>query len=229
MNQVQQNSVNESAKRSYSGFSKINGEHPFKGQVPEGHVEYKARIKKGGKVAYFNFDLAKEMGIIPKNHPEQLNPELEKEILQTFGIVIINEYDIINNIKFPEGEVLPNTYMATRYLQLQHPDKAGRTSGDGRSIWNGTIRWGGKSWDISSCGTGATKLSPASNINKKFYQTGDPSISYGCGLSEVGEGLETLFFSEVLRRNGIKTEQILAILEYDKGIAINVRANANLM
>lgn len=229
MNQVHQSRINEISKRPYSGFSKINGEHPYKTQVPEGVVEYRARHKKGGKVAFFNFDLAKEMGLIQRNHPETLNPELEKELLQTFSIVIINEYDIINKVKFNEEEILPHTYMATRYLQLQHPDKAGRTSGDGRSIWNGTIKHNGLNWDISSCGTGATKLSPASNINKKFYQTGDPSISYGCGLSEVGEGLETLFFSEVLGKNNFNTERILAIIEYEKGLSINVRANPNLI
>lgn len=229
MNQAKRNLIDEVGKRTYSAFSRINGEHPFKEQVPGGRVEYRARYKKGGKVAFFNFDLAKQMGLIPKNHPEQLNPELEKEILETFSLVIINEYDIINNIKFPEDEIHPNTYMATRYLQLQHPDKTGRTSGDGRSIWNGWIRSNGITWDVSSCGTGATKLSPACNINKKFYQTGDPTISYGCGLSEVGEGLETLFFSEVLGKNGFKTERVLAIIEFEKGLAINVRANPNLM
>jgi hypothetical protein len=228
MNQVKK-SQDEVGKRSYPAFSRINGEHPFKTQVPGGRVEYKARYRKGGKVAFFNFTLAKEMGLLNKNHPEVLNPELEREILETFSLTIINEYDVINNIKFPEEEIHPNTYMATRYLQLQHPDKSGRTSGDGRTIWNGHIRNNGVTWDISSCGTGGTKLSPACNINKKFYQTGDPSISYGCGLAEVSEGLETLFFSEVLHNNGFKTERVLAILEYDKGIAINVRANPNLL
>jgi hypothetical protein len=229
MNQTKKNLIDEVGKRSYSSFARINGEHPFKTKVPGGRVEYKARYKKGGKVAFFNFDLAKEMGLIPKSHPNQLNPDLEREILETFSLVIINEYDVMNNIKFPEDEIHPHTYMATRYLQLQHPDKSGRTSGDGRTVWNGTVRNNGITWDISSCGTGATKLSPACNINKKFYQTGDPSISYGCGLSEVGEGLETLFFSEVLGKNGFKTERVLAIVEYEKGLSINVRANPNLI
>lgn len=229
MNQAKKNLTDEVGKRSYGAFNRINGEHPFKTQVPKGRVEYKARYKKGGKVAFFNFELAKEMGLIPKSHAHELNPELEREILETFSLVIINEYDVENNIKFPEDEIHSHTYMATRYLQLQHPDKSGRTSGDGRSIWNGTVRNNGLTWDISSCGTGATKLSPASNINKIFYQTGDPSISYGCGLSEVGEGLETLFFSEVLHKNGFKSERILAILEYEKGLGINVRANPNLI
>lgn len=229
MNQIKKNPTDEIAKRTYSAFGRINGEHPFKDQVPGGRVEYKARYKKGGKVAFFNFQLAKEMGLISKSHPDEINPDLEREILETFSLVIINEYDVMNNIKFPEDEIHPNTYMATRYLQLQHPDKCGRTSGDGRTVWNGSIRNNGVTWDISSCGTGGTKLSPACNINKKFYQTGDPSISYGCGLSEVAEGLETLFFSEVLGKNGFKTERVLAIVEYDKGISINVRANPNLL
>ena len=229
MNQVKKSPIDEVGKRSYSTFGRINGQHPFKDQVPGGRVEYKARYKKGGKVSFFNFDLAKEMGLIPKSHPSELNPELEKELLETFSLVIINEYDEMNKIKFPQDEIHPHTFMATRYLQLQHPDKTGRTSGDGRSIWNGTFRGNGTTWDVSSCGTGGTKLSPACNINKKFYQTGDPSISYGCGLSEVGEGLETLFFSEVLGKNGFKTERVLAIIEFEKGLAINVRANQNLM
>ncbi|MGE3608743.1 MAG: hypothetical protein AB7I27_04070 [Bacteriovoracaceae bacterium] len=229
MNQVKKSPIDEVGKRAYTAFAKLNGQHPFKDQVPEGRVEYKARYRKGGKVSFFNFQLAKEMGLIPKSHPNILNPELEKEILETFSLTIINEYDLINNIKFSEDEIHPHTYMATRYLQLQHPDKTGRTSGDGRTVWNGSVKYNGITWDVSSCGTGATKLSPACNINKKFYQTGDPSISYGCGLSEVAEGLETLFFSEVLKKNGFKTERVLAILEYDKGIAINVRANPNLM
>jgi uncharacterized protein YdiU (UPF0061 family) len=228
MNHVKK-TMEEPKTRSYQAFGRINGQHPFKEQVPKGRVEYKARYRKGGKVAFFNFALAKEMGLLPKNHDEKLNPELEKEILETFSIVIINEYDVMNDIKFPEDEIRPHTVMATRYLQLQHPDKCGRTSGDGRTIWNGSIRHNGTTWDVSSCGTGATKLSPACNLNKKFYQTGDPSISYGCGLADLSEGIETLMFSEVLSKNNFKTEKILAIVEFDKGISINVRANPNLI
>jgi len=229
MNHIKKSPTDEVGKRSYVNFAHLNGEHPFKDQVPGGRVEYKARYRRGGKVAFFNFELAKEMGLISKSHPNELNNDLEKEILETFSLTIINEYDLINKVKIPEEDILPNTFMATRYLQLQHPDKMGRTSGDGRTIWNGRVRHNGTTWDVSSCGTGGTKLSPACNINKKFYQTGDPSISYGCGLSEVAEGLETLFFSEVLGKNNFKTERLLAIIEFDKGIAINVRANPNLI
>ena len=213
----------------YSKFKEIDGSHPLKKNIPEAVVEYQVRTRHGGQVAFFNFDLAKEIGLIPENHPNELTKELREEILNAFSIVIINEYDLMNNFNFPKEEIRPNTYMATRYLQLQHPCKKGTTSGDGRSIWNGQITKGQKSWDISSCGTGATKLSPACNINKKFYQTGDPTVSYGCGYSEKDEGLSALFFSEVLHKNGLETERVLGIIEFSKGLAINIRVHDNLL
>src|SRR5690606_21142651 len=195
---------------SYLSFVQVNVKHPLQSKVSDVQVSYQARRRKGGKVRFFNFALAKEMGLIEDANLCELNAELEKKILDTFSLVIINEWDIENNKKFPKSEILPNSYMATRYLQLQHPDKLGRTSGDGRTIWNGTVEHKGITWDISSCGTGGTRLSPACNINKKYYQTGDPSISYGCGYAEVGEGMETLIFSEVLHQNRFKTERLLA-------------------
>jgi uncharacterized protein YdiU (UPF0061 family) len=136
---------------------------------------------------------------------------------------------MLNKHNYPKEDIRSKTYMATRYLQLQHPCKKGTTSGDGRSIWNGQVNHKGKSYDVSSCGTGATKLSPACNINKKFYQTGDPTVSYGCGYSEKDEGLSSLFFSEVLAKNGLETERVLAIIEFPKGLAINVRVHENLL
>jgi hypothetical protein len=213
----------------YPKFREIDGSHPLKKAVPEAVVEYQVRTRHGGQVAFFNFELAREIGLISETHPDELTKELREEILHAFSIVIINEYDLMNNFNFPKEDIRANTYMATRYLQLQHPCKKGTTSGDGRSIWNGQVTNKGKSFDVSSCGTGATKLSPACNINKKFYQTGDPSVSYGCGLSEKDEGFSSLFFSEVLAKNGLETERVLAIIEFPKGIAINVRVHENLL
>jgi uncharacterized protein YdiU (UPF0061 family) len=213
----------------YFKFKEINGNHPLKKEIPEAVVEYQARSRKGGEVAFFNFELAKEIGLISSDHPHEMTKELSEEILYTFSIVIINEYDQLNKINFPKDDIRQNTYMATRYLQLQHPCKKGTTSGDGRSIWNGQVSHLGKTYDISSCGTGATKLSPACNINKKFYQTGDPTVSYGCGYSEKDEGLGALFFSEILAKNGVETERVLAIIEFEKGLAINVRVHENLL
>ncbi|MBT7609151.1 MAG: hypothetical protein HN576_05310 [Bacteriovoracaceae bacterium] len=213
----------------YSKFDQINGQHPLKKSAPDSVICYKARQRHGGKVSAFNFELAREIGLIPKDHPNKLTKRLSKKVLDTFSLVIINEYDELSNKKFNEKDIKPNSYMATRYLQLQHPNKQGKTSGDGRSIWNGTIKKNGKTYDISSCGTGATCLSPATHIYNKFFKTGDPSISYGCGYSEVDEGLATFFFSEIFNKNKVNTERLLGIIEFQKGLAINIRVHENLI
>ena len=213
----------------YSKFNKINGSHPLKSVVPNGFIDYPARKRKGGKVKYFNYDLAKEMGLIPQSHDNELTPELEEKILDTFSIQIINEFDQLNNRTFSKEDMKEGQYMATRYLQLQHEDKKGRTSGDGRSIWNGQIKHKGMTWDISSCGTGATRLSPATSKYDKFFETGDPSISYGCGYAEVDEGLATSLMSKIFNANGMATERTLGIIEFKNNIAINIRAHNNLL
>jgi uncharacterized protein YdiU (UPF0061 family) len=214
----------------YSKFDQINGYHPLKKAVPESVVEYQARKRSGGRVAFFNFDLAREMNLIDQEHPNHITNELAEMINNTFSIVIINEFDIDAGKSFPKKEICENTYMATRYLQMQHPNKQGKTSGDGRSIWNGQLKNNkGVAYDIMSCGTGATRLSPATHIYNKFFETGDPSISYGCGYAEVDEGLSTLFFSEIFEQNGLATERVLAILKFPNNISITVRAYPNLI
>lgn len=215
--------------RTYPQFKKIDGSHDFRDAVADGYVDYPARIRPNGKVFYFNFELAREMGLIPKNHPVDLNPGLCKAILNTFSLVIINEYDELHNIKFPEKDIKLGKYMATRYLQLQHPDKRGLNSGDGRSIWNGLFKSGNGAWDISSCGTGATRLSPATSIEKKFFKTGSRNVSYGCGRSELIESVSAAVMSEIFYLNEIRTERTLAIIDYGDGTSIDVRAYKSLL
>lgn len=190
---------------------------------------YQARTRHQGKVVYFNFMLAQEMGLIDKNHPHELNPELTNAILHTFAIQIINEYDVLHKTPIPPEDIRENCYMATRYLQLQHPNKKGKTSGDGRSIWNGQFSKNGKTWDISSCGTGATCLSPATAIEGTFFRTGTRKVGYGCGLSDVSEGISAAVMSEVFHRSGVPTERTLAIIEFPQGRSINVRASDCLL
>ncbi len=226
---MQSYKISKNLKNDYSLFDSLDGTHPLKEVIPNGFVDYPARLRKGGKVRYFNFNLAKEMGLIPSDHPNQLNSTLEAKILETFSIQIINEYDQLKNKKFPKSEMKDGKYMATRYLQLQHEDKKGRTSGDGRSIWNGQIQYNGQTWDISSGGTGGTCLSPATSKYNKFFETGDPSISYGCGYAEIDEGLATAIMSKALKRNGYSTEESLAIIEFKDNISINVRAHSCLI
>jgi uncharacterized protein YdiU (UPF0061 family) len=213
----------------YSRFDLIDGSHRFKTAVPRGYVEYSVRGRPGAQVFYFNFALAREMGLISAEHPDEMTPELAEKIIETFSLVIINEWDVEHGIVFRKQDIRKNKYMATRYLQLQHPNKKGKTSGDGRGIWNGEIRHRGTTWDVSSSGTGATCLSPAVAIEEKFFKTGDRNVGYGNGRNSLDEGIPSMLMSEIFHRNGIETERSLAILSFEDGTSINVRASQNLL
>jgi len=217
------------AKGTYPAFARIDGRHPYRDAVAGGSVDYRARRRRGGEVAYFNYGLAREMGLIPSDHGNTMTPALRKAVLDAFSLVIVNEYDLAHGVRVPARDLLPHPYMATRYLQLQHPGRRGTTSGDGRSVWNGSWRHAGATWDISSCGTGVTRLCPATAETHRFYKTGSRTASYGCGTAAVDEGMATSVFSEVLHRNGIATERVLAVIAFPGGFAINVRAARNLL
>lgn len=214
----------------YSAFREIDGSHPWRYAVPNGFLDYQARILRKAKVVYFNFALAKEMGLIPNSHPHALNRELEKTLIETFSLRIINEYDQLTGAKFPAKDIKAQRYMATRYLQLQHDCKKGATSGDGRSIWNGQfVGAQGMAWDISSCGTGVTQLSPASALHGRPIKTGDHQVSYGSGLADIDEGLTAAILSESFHARGLHTERTLVVLEGPDGHGINIRAAKNLL
>ena len=76
------------SKNSYSKISKINGKHPLQTETLDSFVAYRARKRHGGKVVVFNYELAREMGLISKSHPNVMTKELEKELLDTFALVI---------------------------------------------------------------------------------------------------------------------------------------------
>jgi hypothetical protein len=212
----------------YAAFRRIRGEHPYRRAVPGGHVDYRARRRRGAAVTYFNFALAREMGLIPRDHAATLTKPLARAVLDTFALRIVNEYDVARRGVRPSPWLL-GPYMATRYLQLQHVDRRGTTSGDGRSIWNGTVRSSGTTWDISSCGTGVTRLCPATAARNRFYATGSRTASYGCGTASVGEGLAAALMSESFLKLGIATERCLAVISLPDGFAVNVRAGKNLL
>ena len=109
--------------------------------------------------------------------------------------------------------------MATRYLQSQHKDKRGRTSGDGRAIWNGTVRAGGITFDVSSRGTGATRLSPGAQVAGVPVKTGDASYGYSCGRADLDEMLGTALMSEIFYRSGLPTERTLCVIDFGDGSA----------
>ncbi len=210
-------------------FRQLDGRHPLRRLAPRAVVDYAARRLRGSRVRYLNFELAREMGLIARDHPDRLTGDLRRAVLETFSQRIVNEWDVEHGLRVPARDRRPGRYMATRYLQLQHPGRQGRTSGDGRSIWNGCLRARDVSWDVSSCGTGVTRLCPATAVEGRFFRTGSRIASYGCGTSSVEEGIGTALMSEVFWHNGFATERVLAVIELADGLAINVRAGRNLL
>lgn len=213
----------------YSRFDQIDGRHPWIQNVPEGLILYPVRKLKQGRVTYFNFELAKEMGLIGKDHPHRLTKKLQEKILETFSLRIINEYDQLHGHKYPRKVVRRNPYMATRYLQLQHSDKTGRTSGDGRCIWNGFVSHRGLTWDVSSRGTGVTALAPGAVEAGKPLKSGNFDHGYGCGMAEIDELFGSALMAEIMHRNGFHTERMLTIIDLGRGVGIGVRAGLNLI
>ena len=212
----------------YEKFKELDGTHPWREVSPDGYVDYHARYRPKGRVLYFNFPLARELELIPFDHPPTINKDLEQAILETFSLQIINEYDLKLGKKYPVEIVKPLPYMATRYLQTQHRNKQGKTSGDGRSIWNGCLRTSNLIFDISSRGTGATILSPGAQKSDGAVQTGDESYGYSSGLAELDEMLGSAVMSEIFYRQGIPTERCLAVIGFADGSAIGVRSAPNL-
>src|SRR5215813_2642725 len=214
----------------YEKFRELDGTHPWRDVSPDGFVDYQARIRSQGRVLYFNFLLAKEMELIPEDHPPVTNPELEEAILETFALRIINEHDLKTGKKYPPEAIKPKPYMATRYLQTQHQNRQGKTSGDGRSIWNGYLKTSQLTFDISSRGTGATILSPgAQKSDDGAVKTGDESYGYSSGLADLDEMLGSAVMSEIFYRQGIPTERCLAVIGFPDASAIGVRTAPNLI
>jgi uncharacterized protein YdiU (UPF0061 family) len=213
----------------YEKFQHLDGRHPWRDVSPDGYIDYHARYRGGGRVIYFNYALAREMELIPQNHGARIAPALEKAILDTFALQIINEYDQQSGAKIPPQHRRSRPYMATRYLQAQHKDKRGKTSGDGRAIWNGCIRTSKLTFDVSSRGTGATCLSPGAQIAGEPIKTGDDSWGYSCGRADLDEMLGTAIMSEIFYRCGFPTERTLAVIDFGDGTAIGVRSAPNLI
>jgi len=213
----------------YEKFKELDGTHPWRDVSPDGFIDYNARYRPKGRVLYFNFPLARELELIPLNHPHLINKDLERVILETFSLQIINEYDLKLGKKYPPRTVKPRHYMATRYLQTQHTNKQGKTSGDGRSIWNGYLRTHDLVFDISSRGTGATILSPGAQKSDGAVETGDESYGYSSGLAELDEMVGSAVMSEIFYRQGIPTERCLAVIGFNDGSAIGVRSAPNLI
>src|SRR5829696_1144216 len=213
----------------FEKFNDIDGRHPWRSVSPDGYVDYQARYRPHGRVLYFNFPLAREMGLIPPDHSPRINKDLEQVILDTFSLQIINEYDLERGKKYSPETIKPHPYMATRYLQVQHRSRQGKTSGDGRSIWNGYLKSDNLIFDISSRGTGATILSPGAVQADRHVATGDYTYGYASGLADLDEMLGSAVMSEIFYRQGIPTERCLAVIGFPDASAIGVRTAPNLI
>ena len=64
-------------------------------------MDYRVRYRPHGRVLFFNFPLAKEMGLVKTEAPDVLEKALETAILETFSLQIINEYDLQQHNKIP--------------------------------------------------------------------------------------------------------------------------------
>ncbi len=213
----------------YTLFDKLDGTHPWMQTVQDGYVPYRVRELRTGKVGYFNYALAKEMGLISATHDSKMTEVLEQKLLETFSLQIINEYDELNKKRINPDSIKPNKYMASRYLQLQHANKQGKTSGDGRGIWNGVIENRGRIWDVSSRGTGVTCLAPGAVQANRPLKTGGGDFGYGCGQAELDELYGAAILAEVFHLQGIATERVLCVIDLGKGYGIGVRAAPNLL
>ncbi len=213
----------------YSSFDQLDGSHPWMKVIADGYVPYRVRELGTGEIAYFNFTLAKEMGLIPSDHSQSMNDSLKASLLKTFSLQIINEYDELSRRRIDPTTIKPNKYMASRYLQLQHSNKRGKTSGDGRGIWNGIVENKGRVWDVSSRGTGVTCLAPGAVEANRPLKTGSGDFGYGCGQAEIDELYGAAILAEIMHLQGIHTERVLCIIDLGKGYGIGVRAAPNLL
>ena len=226
---VRSKPIRKARRAAYPRFRRIDGRHPVQRSAPRATVDYRARRRRDGEVAYFNFALAKEMGLLPESHPERLNPRLRRAILDTFGLAIINEWDQRHGIRFARRDCLPHLYMATRYLQLQHPDRRGRTSGDGRSIWNGTITHGASPGTSRAAAPASRACVPPPRTRGASSRPAADGAYYGCGTAALGEGLGAALSRRRSTATASRTERVLAVIALPDGFAINVRAGRNLL
>ncbi len=84
----------------YGGFKQINGHHPGNSRA-ERLRGYEARILRGSKVVYFNFALAKDMGLVGEGSSRKAQPGSGEDAVETFALRIINEYDQLTCLKVP--------------------------------------------------------------------------------------------------------------------------------
>ena len=91
----------------YAKLRALDGRHPYRRAAPDAYVDYPARRRRDGEVAYFNFELAREMGLVPESHPDRLPASLRRAILDSFSLRIINEYDQQQKLRVQKRDLTP--------------------------------------------------------------------------------------------------------------------------
>ncbi len=117
------NRKHASRTQTHSRLRSIDGRHPLQKAVPSAVVPYPAKRRRDSEIAFFNFDLARTIGLLPRSHPDKLDASLRQALLDTFSLVIVNEWDEAHGNQPRARDRQTHAYMATRYLQLQHPDE----------------------------------------------------------------------------------------------------------
>jgi hypothetical protein len=142
------------------------------------------------------------MGLLVADHPNSMSKALRAAILDAFSLVIVNEYDLAHGVRVKASDLLPHPTWrhATCSCSIRPP---GATSGDGRSVWNGTWRHAGAAGIFRAAARGHAPV-PRDRANRRFYKTGSRTASYGCGTASVEEGMAAAVMSEVLNRSGIR-------------------------
>jgi hypothetical protein len=214
----------------YASFDQLDGQHPWMKIMPQGYVPYRVRELRQGQVTYFNFPLATEMGLISNSHPQVMTPELQSKLIQTFSLQIINEYDELSQRRIDPSTIRPHKYMASRYLQLQHSNKQGKTSGDGRGIWNGTVEFQGKNLGCEFPWNRRDMLSPwccpgESSPSKQELQN---SVMAAAKLNWMN-CMARRFWLKLCIFKELKQKEFFASLILEKVMELGVRAAPNLL
>ncbi len=140
---------------------------------------------KNSKIVLFNFELAKELGLLPADAPNHLTQELEQKILSTFDFKIDETGTLTGN--------RPQVF-ATYYSDGGLDYDSG--TGDGRSVWLGEIKSRSedgreRTFDINTKGTGRTGLG---------YEA---LAGHTDGLTHQPDILQEYYSGEVLYKSGI--------------------------
>jgi uncharacterized protein YdiU (UPF0061 family) len=192
-------SHNRPHKFSYSLKEISNGDHSYRSLGPDYYLDINVEKIAGARLVLFNRDLADELNL---KLPES-DEALESMVLENFAWFKCAD---------PQSGPLTNnktvkTYFATRY-QDSDDKSEGNALGDGRAIWVGEIvsepqpgRF--RYLDVVLKGTGVTPLAWFNHSRQ----------SHKDGMASMTEVVHEYIHSAAAKKNGIKTADVLAVIE----------------